>query len=285
MTTSTQGDRVVRAISDDGAFRVITAKTTDTVRASARAQKTSGDAMSCFANLLTGSILLRETLAPDLRVQAILESADKKSRMVADAHPEGMTRGLVQGDATTFSLSSEAVLQVARTLHNGSIHQGVVAAPAEGGISKALMSYMQASEQIVSVIAVGTHIEGGEIRSAGGYIVQLLPEVGEGPLMVMTERLNEFERIEGLLESGAAEPEQLLSELLYGMPYTNVGEADVRFGCHCSSTRVLASLSSLPRQEIQEFLDAGEVLEIACDYCGEEYKIGPEQLRGLVKSN
>ena len=281
-----QRDRVLRAISDDGAFRVITVQSTSTARAAVEAQRVRGKLAGVFAEVLTGAVLVRETMAPDLRVQAILQAADHKSRMVADAQPDATTRGLVQlanGAGERFELGSDARLQVARTLHNGALSQGVVAVPSDGGISGALMSYMQSSEQVVSVVSVGAQVDDqGDVVAAGGYIVQLLPEVGEGPLMVMTERLHDFPPMSRLLAQGAADPRGLLSELLYGMAYTDLAESDVRFGCNCSEERVLSGLATLPRSDVKDLYARHEVLEIACDFCRREYRIRPEQLRGLL---
>ena len=290
-------DRVLRALTDDNTFRVITVDSTETVRGVLTAQGAMGGrAATVFAELVTGAILVRETMSPDLRVQAILQSGgspDWAWRMIADAHPEGMTRGLLQhrdsavhaSDAEPFSLGSNARLQVARTLHNGTLHQGVVEAPAAGGISGALMAYMQSSEQVVSTIAVGVHEEDGKIVAAGGYVVQLMPELGEGPLAVMTERLRHFDSIEKLLASGDAEPNKLMSELLYGMPYAEVGDAKVHFGCNCSRERILATLSTLPRADVQELLASGVPVEMTCDYCGTRYVVEPAVLRGLIETN
>src|SRR5580704_11403542 len=98
-------DTALRAITDDGAFRVIAIRTTETVREAADAQEARGDVRRLFGELLTGSILIRHTMAPDLRVQAILQGGDRASRMVADANPDGSTRGLVQVAAGTPSMS------------------------------------------------------------------------------------------------------------------------------------------------------------------------------------
>jgi len=63
------------------------------------------------------------------------------------------------------------------------------------------MAYMQTSEQVDTMLAVSALLDDtGNIRAAGGYMVQLLPEVGRGPLMVMTERLADFRTIEQQLE-------------------------------------------------------------------------------------
>jgi molecular chaperone Hsp33 len=290
MASQASGDRVKRALTDDNAFRVITVDATETVRGALVAQKATGEVARVFAELVVGAILVRETMSPDLRVQTILQSGDgaKLWRMIADAHPDGLTRGLVLRDPAQnegFSLGEGARLQVARTLHNGALHQGVVEVPNAGGISGALMSYMVASEQVASTIAVGMHVEDGKIKAAGGYIVQLLPELAEGPLAVMTERLHHFDSIQKLLASGDAEPTHLLSELLYGMPYAEVGDDNVYFGCNCNRERILATLSTLPRADVQELLAGGAPVEMTCDYCGTNYAIEPAVLQGLIDPN
>lgn len=281
-------DSVLRAITDDGAFRVIAADTTATVRQAIEAQRpATAELARVFADLLTGSILVRESMAPDNRLQAILQGDNPRARMIADTHPDGATRGLIQlpEGTTEMPLGERGLLQVARTLHNGSLHQGVVRVP-EGAnsVSAALMAYMQDSEQTVTVVAVGSHFSGREVVAAGGYMVQLLPEVAEGPLMVMTERLRDFEDIVPLLARGAASPETLLAETLYGMPYTKVGDRKVTFGCQCSPERLAISLASLPRADIESLQEGGSTLEIECDYCRKRYEFTQQQLRGLLEA-
>jgi molecular chaperone Hsp33 len=238
--------------------------------------------------MLTASVLVRETMAPDLRVQAILQGDDPKTRIVADSFPDGMTRGLVQlRSGADVALGERSMLQMMRTLQSGKIQQGIVSANKASGISGALMEYMQASEQVVTFAAVGA-LGDEDVTSAGGYLVQLLPEASEGPLMVMTERLKEFPPMEKLLAENEAAPEKLLREVLYGMPYDEVGRGTLRFECRCSEERLLATLLSLPRDDIRDLVKGvtlGEVLEIDCDYCQRHYRIPPERLRGVLDVN
>ena len=280
-------DTVLRALTDDDSFRVIVVETTSTVRDAIAAQKPEAGVRRTFSDFLTGAILVRESMSPDLRVQCILQGDDGRSRMVADAHPDGTTRGLVQlaGGATSFGIEGKGVLQVARTLQTGALHQGVVSVAGQGGISGAIMAYMQESEQITTMVAVGTHMVDGEVAAAGGYLVQLLPDYAEGPLMLMTERLKDFEDIVPLLARGAASPKTLLEETLYGMAYSLVGERNISFGCNCSATRLTASLATLPKADIESLLADKRMLEIECDFCRTEYRLSPEQLRGLLDSN
>lgn len=282
-------DNVLRALTDDGAFRVLACDTTATVRGALAAQKAETPELTrIFADLLTGAILVRESMSPDHRLQAILQGDNPRARMIADSHPDGSTRGLIQmpPDVKEMPLGEKGLLQVARTLHNGSLHQGVVAVPpGSNSVSAALMAYMQDSEQTVTMIAVGCHLSNGEVAAAGGYMVQLLPELAEGPLMVMTERLKEFQDIVPLLAQGRATPAELLAETLYGMPYTTVSDREVYFGCRCSTERLAQSLASLPRADIESLMEDGKPLDIECDYCRKRYEFTLQDLRSLIDAN
>ena len=277
-------DSVLRAITDDGAFRVIVARTTDTVQQVLTAQGALGPTARHLGDLVTGSILFRETMAPNLRVQGILKGSGGSGSLVADSHPSGKTRGLVQlsEGASEINVGPGAIMQMMRTLPDGKINQGFVEVPDAGGISRALMEYMQTSEQVVSMLAMGTLLDEGRVIAAGGYLVQLLPEVGRGPLMVMTERLKDFESIDAQLREPGFSPAALLEELLYGMPFTRMEESRVGFECWCNELRVVSAISTLPKHDIEHLLSGGEVLEIACEYCKREFRIPPARLQGLL---
>lgn len=278
-------DQVIRTMTNDGAFRVIAAVTTETVRGAIAAQKAKGSVAVHFGELLTGAILVREAMSPALRVQGILKIPGGGS-MVADAHPDGKTRGIVGfSGAAAATTGTRMFLEMMRTLHNGALHRGIVEvtfSEKTSGISGALMEYMQQSEQIVTMTAVTTLMDGDEVVASGGYMVELLPEVERGPLMILTQRLEDFPALPDLLRKETKWTSHLVEELLYGMPYTVLAESDLSYGCQCSEVRVLSSLITLPRTEIESLLVDDRTLEIQCDYCGQDYAIAPAQLRTFL---
>jgi molecular chaperone Hsp33 len=286
MTDST--DTVLRAMTNDGAFRVVVVESTETVRAANEVQQAGDTEAAAFGDLLTGTVLFRETMSPQLRVQGIAKPASGLGQLVADSHPSGDVRGLIQRGKgqSRVQITQGSTLRMLRSLQDGSINQGIVAFGEKATISEGLMIYMQNSEQIVTMVAVGSAPAEGKSRSrAGGYLVQLLPGAPRGPLMVMTERLKDFQNVETLLCDQNFNPRWLLSELLYQMEYTELEQSEIRFHCWCDDLRVVASLATLPRADLEELLTANEPLEIECDYCHKEYVIAPSTLRGLVNSN
>lgn len=282
---SSGSDHVVRALTDDGSFRVIAIRSTATAQGAIDAQKTTGLTAQRFGELVTGAVLVRETMAPDLRVQVVMKGAEGTGTLVADAQPGGLTRGLVQGKGVDFAFGDDSMLQVVRSLAQGQLHQGVVLASAEGGVSGALTSYMLSSEQIVTAVGVACLMDGDRVRAAGGYILQILPEVSAEPLRAMTARLESLRSVDLMVGDGRADPDAILAELLAGLPYTRVNESPVHYGCPCDLTRVLGALSAMGAEEIRSIIDAEEVLDVGCDYCGKRYAVQPTQLRGLLDAS
>jgi molecular chaperone Hsp33 len=241
-----------------------------------------------LGELATGSILVRETMAPDYRLQALWRSADRRTRLVADSHPDGGTRGLLQypgGVPATPPALAGGTLEVVRTLFSGDLHRGVVEVPEGGGMSEALMSYLQSSEQVASMVSVACVLDGTKVVAAGGYLVQLLPEVGRGPLAIMAERLRDFTSIGELLAKTDAAPDPLLAELLYGMEFTRLTESPLSWKCRCDTVRVMSSLATLSKADLSELIAAGKTIELSCDFCGQNYNVSPSQLVGLLEQS
>ena len=276
-----QTDRVIRALTDDGSFRVLTIRSTETARAICEAQRVSGETAARLAEVVTGAALVRETMAPGQRLQMVMQD-HHGSQLVGDAWPEGRTRGLArlhEGRAQ-FSLDDGGVLQVVRVLHGGKEHQGVIETGTD--VATALMRYFQQSEQIVTMTAVGAIFEGDALTAAGGYVVQLLPELTEPPLAIMTARLEDFGAVTDHLRGHDVDPARLMSELLYGFEHTLLSEEPVSFHCPCTRERAIGALATLGAEELKGLLARGEETPMSCDYCAAVYRAGPDDYRLLL---
>jgi molecular chaperone Hsp33 len=291
-----ESDRVIRAVTFDGAFRVIAVRTTELVRDALRIQPIAGQDTRLFGELLTGAILVRETMSPGQRVQMVLKR-DGVGQVVVDSHPIGpeltdnrgaMTRGLVhrhpEGQGQAF-LSEDTILKVIRSLPRGQLHQSIVEANVDG-TSRALMHYMQTSEQIVAMLGVTAVMDGDHCVAAGGYIVQLLPECTDAPLAIMTERLaHDFADLDRFVVEHDAAAAKLKDELLYGFDHEVLADTAVHYGCDCSEERVLGAVATLGRDELMDIVARGEVVALTCEYCQTHWALGTDRLRSLLVSN
>ncbi len=282
--TSAQ-DRTRRAMTDDGSFRCIACRASDTVVAAAAAQGVSGEDARTFGELLVAATLYRETMAPTLRVQ-LTARAEDGSLILGDARPEGYTRGLVQRRGERIDLSGgEALLKMQRELPGRRVHDGVVGIPEDGSLSNAMVAYFDQSEQILSMVSVGVALdERGAPLEAGGFVLQILPEAKDarGPHMVLAERVTEYVDLAPTLLQTHASPDALIEELFHGMDFTWLDESPLRFDCDCSRERMLAGLATLDPDELRSLADDGAPIETDCHFCGKAQSFSPDELRALI---
>lgn len=280
-------DQTVRAITKDGALRVITLGATETVQGVLEAQKASGAPAQLLGELVSSAVLVRELMSPGMRVQIILATNPPRFSLIADAQPEGLTRGLLNlpEDGSAVKLGAGTLLQVVRVLYNNELHQGIVNTDADKGVAGSLVTYMRDSEQITTLIDLHVAFgEDGRVEEAGGYAVQVLPEADEAAIALILAHVESLGDFGALWTQVGSDPEALAKLLLRPFAHTILDRSSVHFGCVCSQARVIGALSTMGRAEISDIVRRGEVININCDYCGTEYNIGAENLRPLLEN-
>ena len=283
MTATENGDHVLRAMTDNGSFRVLVADTTETSRAIVAAQEVPEHSMPETAGITTAAILIRETMAPANRVQVIYQDA-LGSQLVGDAYPEGKTRGLVriQDDVLGVMMGEGGSLHVERIIRAGNMHRGIVATEEGEGLVATLHRYFLQSEQVATMLDLACRIEDGEVKAAAGYVIQLLPELTDPPLDAMKARLQDFGSLSHHVKRHGAVPETILGHIMRDVEYTMLASSPVRFHCPCDRERVLGAATALGREEIQEMLDAAEEVAVTCHYCQERYLLGVDDYRRML---
>ena len=267
-------------MTQDGQFRVIAATLGDTAAVAAERQNASDALVDRLAQQMCAGVLLRETVQPGNRVQVSFRDTHGH-RLVTDALPDGNNRSIVDPGNESTPSPKEGIFTVAYTLRNGELHQGIVAVADEIDVSRAVMHYLQASEQITAFVQIATRIEDDGSRTVGGFVVQVTPEVTHEGLAAMTTHLETFTGMPGWLE-GEHHPALLIDELLWGHEYTLLADSDLRFGCTCSQERMLIGLSTLPKSEIGEILAEGKGIELDCNACGQKYQVSTDELATLL---
>lgn len=255
-----------------------------------RAQAITGARLEAMAELLTGAILVREAMAPDRRVQVLLRDGGGRTQFVADSHPDGSNRGIASpgasADAGRSAAGERRLLEVIYTLPGGILHQGVVEIAQGSDISTGLMTYMQESEQVLSIIAVAAAVPNGESGPgviAGGYMIQLLPGAEREALMQMTETMAGAAELRAILLQPGMSADRLREAVLGDILIQRMMDTPLRFGCNCDRARVLSSLRSLNEAELLDILQAGQPLDIRCDACGRAYVIDMDEVSTMLR--
>lgn len=288
-------DVVLRALTDEGSLRAVVVGLGDAAsRPIALHARTDREA-AALGELLAAAALVRETVAPGLRIQMTLRG-ERGGHMVADSFPDGLVRGFIarpgdgEADAEVV-FGSSSVLQVSRQLPDGRLHQSVVPVEEAGAggrsaVAAAVEAYLQSSEQIAAASDVAAfHAPQGAREGAWrvrARLVQVMPGADREVVARATERLAALAAPDhGSVELDAP-PAHVVSALLGDEPHTVVSVEAAHHGCTCSEDKVLAALATLGRADIQSIVEGGEDVELSCDYCKTAYRFPAAKVAGLL---
>lgn len=275
---NSQGDRVVRAMTNDGEFRVVSCRLSAVLDEILPTAEISDDKRRELGELLTSAVLVRETTAPNRRVQMSLTHVDG-AKFVADAHADGMNRGIVQ--SVEGREGEHHLLQINYSLLNGALHQSMVDVPYDSSSADRFMRYMQESEQIVCVCDIQTR-QLGERFEVVGYVVQLLPEAEKEDLRKMVNHLTSLQEGEDFQISSMT-PHQVIERICADYEFTELADSELFHGCTCSEEKFFFAISTLGQSEQDEIVQQNSVIEVTCDACGKQYEFSSERLQEYLE--
>jgi molecular chaperone Hsp33 len=285
-------DHLVRVATKDGTLRATAAATTELVDAICRRQGTDPTASVALGRLVTGAALMGSLLKGDQRLALMVEGNGPLEKLHAETDALGQVRGSVKvpvsGIAPTqtgfdvpAAVGRAGFLHVIKDLGLKEPYRGMVQLYSSE-IAEDLAYYLTSSEQVPSTVALGVYLEkDGRISSAGGLLVQALPEGEEALISLLEKRLMALPPITTLLRDGKA-PARILEGLFVDIPLGRREETPLVFRCTCSRAQVLAMLKTLGRQELEEMAGKEEATEVICEFCKEHYSFSPDEIKALI---
>ena len=149
-----------------------------------------------------------------------------------------------------------------------------------GEIAEDLTYYYAVSEQIPSSVGLGVLMnKDNTVNCAGGFIVQLMPFTPEEVITQIEENLKTLPSVTDMLSSGKT-PEEMLQTVLAGLKET----CDASYKCDCSRERVIRSLASLGKEDMDEIIADGKPVEVKCQFCNEAYEFTIDELKSFRRN-
>lgn len=247
-----------------------------------------------LAEALTLTALLGATLK-DAGGQLTLQAQQQGgivSLMVCD-YKGGELRGYVQFDAerlaqlgedpSLFALFNQGYLAVTfDQATTGERYQGIV--PLDGAsLGEAAQAYFMQSEQIPSLVTLGSRRGPDGRLVAGGLFLQHLPEGEEG-----RERLHvrddhpEWEHVEALAttmgQDELADPSIPLENLVWRLfneerEVRTLMGVDLTRGCRCNADYIGSVLAKFPAEERAEMADDAGLITVDCAFCARKFPV------------
>ena len=152
-----------------------------------------------------------------------------------------------------------------------------------GELGEDFAYYLAVSEQVPSVVSLGVLVnEDNKSVSAGGFIVQLLPNTSDEVIDKLEAKIRNMPSMSELFSSGYTIDD--IGRNLGDDSYEVVDKLPVSFKCTCSKERFSSGIISLGKDEIQEIIDQDHKANTICHFCGREYNFTEEELTELKNS-
>ncbi len=291
-------DSIIRGLLAGGSARFIAISGAQMV---AEAKETHGLSRVCSAAL--GRTLLCTCMmgaqmknAAD-RISALVRGGGPAGNIVCTAWPLGgdtAIKGYIENPALELPLAPNGKLDVStavgwfgelvvtRSLSMKEPYVGHTQM-VSGEIAEDFAQYFAVSEQQPSLVYLGVHVAAndGRILSAGGLIVQPLPNCPEETLCELQARAEGIGALGGMLET--MELKEALEKILAGLDIEITDEtAKPLYRCDCSRERLEQVLISLGEKELLDMIEKDHQAELTCQFCNTAYQFDADALHKLL---
>lgn len=285
-------DYIVRATAANGQVRAFAATTRGVVETARKDHNTSPIATVALGRLLTGAAMMGIMMKNDSDILTVqIKGNGPIGAMTVTAEPNGHVKGFVANPEVMLPLKN-GHMDIA-----GAVGIGVLSVIKDIGlrepyvgdtilitseIADDLTYYFATSEQVPTSVGLSVIMsKDNTVKSAGGFIIQLLPDASEEIISALEKKIKEVKNVTTMLEHGYT-PEQMLEELLGEFGLDILDKIPTQFYCNCSKERMSGALISIGRKELSSLIEEGRTIEVNCHFCGSHYNFDVEELKDLL---
>lgn len=288
-------DYIIRGIDKKGTIRFFIASTTNMVEEARKIHNTSPTATAALGRALTAASMIGVTLKNEQDTLTLKIKGDGPiGSIVCVAHNNGDVKGYVGNSYADVPSRSDGKLDVGRLVgKNGQLavikdlglkepfigYSNLVS----GEIAEDLVSYFYNSEQQPSAISLGVLVDRDiSVRAAGGFMLQLLPDVSDEDIDKIEDILKNVKPISTLIDEGLS-PEEILNEVFGEFQVEILSKTFVQYKCNCSLEKIENLLISLGNKELKKIIEEDEKAEVVCHFCNTKYMFSKEDLMKLLR--
>jgi molecular chaperone Hsp33 len=284
---------MLKIITEDKDLIGIACLTTGLVNEARLRHGTFPTATAALGRALTGAELAASMLDPEQRVALKFQGDGPLRKIVVEADGAGAVRGYVAAPETELpprdgkldvsgALGRNGFLTVSKDLRVKDVYTGVVRLHS-GEIASDIAYYFSESEQVPSAVGLGVFVERDwRVSAAGGFMVQSLPPSDEDKVESVIGRIERMDSITAQIRDGKL-PEDILGAIFDGISYQVIERRGLGFQCSCSRERIEQAVIALGPREMRNLAEGSETLDISCQFCGQVYTFGRQDIRRLLE--
>ncbi len=292
-TISKNSDYIVRATAANHQIRAFAISSTNTIEEARQRHNTSPIATVALGRLMSAGAMMGAMMKGDDDIITIQIKGDGPiGGLTVTADAKANVKGYVNNPEVMLPLNSAGQLDVEKALGIGvlSVIKDIgLREPYVGDtilvtsdVTQDITYYFATSEQVPTSVGLSVIMsKDNTVKSAGGFIIQLLPDASEEIISALEKKIKEVKNVTTMLEHGYT-PEQMLEELLGEFGLDILDKIPTQFYCNCSKERMSRALISIGRKELSSLIEEGRTIEVNCHFCGSHYNFDVEELKDLL---
>ncbi|MGJ0022240.1 Hsp33 family molecular chaperone HslO [Streptococcus dysgalactiae] len=285
-------DKIIKSISQSGAFRAYVLDSTETVKLAQEKHDTLSSSTVALGRTLIANQILAANQKGDSKITVKVIGDSSFGHIISVADTKGHVKGYIQNTGVDIKKTATGEVLVGPFMGNGHfvtiIDYGTgnpytsTTPLITGEIGEDFAYYLTESEQTPSAVGLNVLLdENDKVKVAGGFMLQVLPGASEEEIARYEKRLQEMPAISQLLAS-ENHVDALLDAIYGDEPYKRLSEEPLSFQCDCSRERFEAALMTLPKADLQAMIDEDKGAEIICQFCGTKYQFSENDLEALI---
>lgn len=285
-------DYLVKALAYGGFVRAYAVNATETISEAQCRHDTWNTASAALGRTMIGALMLGATLKGEDKMTVKIEGDGPAGAIIVDSNGKGEVKGYIKNPHISLPLNQSGKIDVRGAVGTAGMFTVIkdlgLKEPfsgqtpiVSGEIGEDFTYYLAVSEQIPSAVGVSVLVDTDDsIKTAGGFMIQIMPGASEEIIDQIEERLKETTRISTLLDDGQT-PEEILQSLLATTDVEFLETLPVQFKCDCSKEKFSSAIITLGADQIQELIDQDHGAEAVCAFCNNKYKYSEDDLYEL----
>ncbi|AZZ60968.1 Hsp33 family molecular chaperone HslO [Oenococcus sp. UCMA 16435] len=287
-------DYLAKSVTKNGHFRAYITDASDTVKQMTQMHKMSPDAAVVLGRTLIATALMGTSLLKgDDQMHISINGRGPIGQIVTETNSKAELRGYVTSPKVVAKINANGEADISNlvglngTLRVTKVHRGLEPYTGEvklvtGQIGDDFTYYLAQSEQIPSAVGVSVFVDSnGEVKSAGGFLLQTLPGASDAELDLLEQHLRKMPNISSMLSEGLS-ASQILAQLFSNLKVDILETIPLKTADELPKKWYANAIETLPEKEIQAMIDEDHGAEIVGRFTEKKYNFSEEELKKIL---
>lgn len=289
-------DQIIKFLAHNKKISVICADTTNLVEKARKMHDLSPVVTAAFGRMLTiTAIMGAEMKSTKDKLTVQIKGNGPIEMMVATTNNFPKVKGYVANPQIDMPLNEFGKLDVGGAVgYEGYINVikdiGLkdpyigISPLTSGEIADDFANYFVNSEQRNSAVALGVLIDKNGVKSAGGYLINPMPDATEEEISKVEQAIFQAGAMSKMLDNELSLQE--IAQKITGDDKVEVIEENIIpiYECDCSKEHMADGLATIGKEELQNMIETDGQAELVCHFCNKKYQFSKQELEEIIEN-